>query len=265
MESTKAYERSRRRDIQEMGHNAPEVAAALFAAHCPACNAPRLPEAEVPPFGVNWRCRACGAQFYKHSPVPAIPEVAVAPHLVPTVHPDVYFPKVCFMKAFEYVRDHIDEDDIWLCHGLWKINYYLHTIGLADAIHAWVEIGADTVFDPNWQRFYNKADYYRALEIIPKTRHTPREAVRLHATHDSYGPYPAERKNDAARPSQRVGSEARCEPNPVAGDADEVRSAHPRSAEARASRSGADGATPIRQGRRQRDTRRTRRGNARTR
>ncbi len=170
-----------------------EQAALLMAPICLACGKARRKARAVPPQAVQWRCDYCLRPFCDAYQPPAIYGAEVDDYHRHRTEPNLYFPGDCFAQAYNYVRDHANDPDIRLHHGLYQ-ELYLRTQGL-DAGHAWVSVGPGVSFDPNWQCFYRTPDYYAHLAIVPQVSYTAFEARRLHRQTGHIGPWDRERRN----------------------------------------------------------------------
>jgi hypothetical protein len=94
-----------------------------------------------------------------------------------TGHPKRIYWKLCYKKAWDYVRG---RDDVILCHGLYT-EYQV--------AHAWVELPGNIVFDGVMQRFYIKEGYYKTLKITKLVEYTSFKASRLILEYRHFGPW----------------------------------------------------------------------------
>lgn len=99
----------------------------------------------------------------------------------------------CYIKAFEYVSDKRDLEDIRLVHGLYKPYGVNKHYG-----HGWVELPDDIVFDGVLQRFYEKEGYYQYYEIIKQVEYQPSEIHPIGLKNGgTYGPWHLENNKRA--------------------------------------------------------------------
>ncbi|KON67382.1 hypothetical protein AKG34_21425 [Peribacillus butanolivorans] len=95
------------------------------------------------------------------------------------------YPRKCYTKAFEYVEDKSDLEDIRLVHGLY-LSYGINN----HCGHGWVELPNDIVFDGVLQRFYEKEGYYQYYEIIKQVEYQPSEIHQIGFKNGgTYGPW----------------------------------------------------------------------------
>lgn len=113
--------------------------------------------------------------------------------------PDTVHPGCCFDRSFRFVMAlplalRVNDptlEEIWLVHGEYWIGQR----------HAWVELPGGVVFDGPYQRFYDRAGYYKAVGARPwymyswdaasmMSAHMPENAdgtIRLADWHDDLG------------------------------------------------------------------------------
>lgn len=82
-------------------------------------------------------------------------------------------PKNCYEKAFRYVADKRDLNEIKLVHGLYKPETIKNHCG-----HAWVEIPDGIIFDGVMQRFYRKEGYYKYYQAIKQNEYNRSEMYK---------------------------------------------------------------------------------------
>ncbi|HEY7030987.1 MAG TPA: hypothetical protein VH482_06665 [Thermomicrobiales bacterium] len=147
---------------------------------CASCGAPHHfdPGTKRDPFHHTWpvRCDACGTEVLAP---PAAAAAAVAPRFAAAARPKRLYHGRGFAQAFRFAIEGPNDPAVRLHHGFRG----------ADSPHAWVEVGA-VAFDPEWQRFYDRDDYFRALGIVPVLAYTPEEAAYRFVAELTPGPWP---------------------------------------------------------------------------
>lgn len=117
------------------------------------------------------------------------PHEVQPPEQFQTIKRKTFSQQDCYAQAQKYIfsLNAIPTTDcVRLVHG--------HYGDMVHMGHAWVELPGNIVFDGVVKRFYDKAGYYKVMDVSKDEEYSPKEAAELMLRYKHWGPWKAELK-----------------------------------------------------------------------
>lgn len=166
-----------------------EIAAGDGISSCPRCLKSYDSAVHVRQIRACWPVRCPFCRFDKWPP-PDAREVSVDDELRRITMPHRRFINQCFSRSVGFIFESATvpnrNNRLRLVHGCYTPR------GVPEGVrmpHAWVEIDGTIAFDPNHQRFYDRASYYDAIKALKEAEYTPKEVSSFILNVGTYGPW----------------------------------------------------------------------------
>lgn len=112
--------------------------------------------------------------------------VAVHPSWTLRTWPGRRYPRQCYGRTADYVRQHPRIPNARLVHGVAS-----HAPAHLPFDHAWVELPGEVVFDGVVQAFFTRSSYYAVMSALNLDSYSPAQAEKLRHQHGHPGPWNA--------------------------------------------------------------------------